>query len=367
MTMTSQSLEEIRVYVGTYTSGGSEGIYLYRMDPSTGALERGRTVARDIANPSFVALDPQGRTLYSVEEMGYSDGEPSGAVSAFSIDPETGDLTYLNRQPSGGDGPCHLSVDGTGRYVLVANYGSGNASMLPVLEGGGLGEATGFVQHEGGSVLERQAGPHAHSINLDPGNRYAFVADLGLDKVMIYRLDLDRGKLIPGDEPWAEVQAGAGPRHFDFHPNGRYAYLINEIGNTMTAFAYDEARGALREVQTASTLPEAFSGTSYTADVHVAPSGKFVYGSNRGHDSIAIFGIDEGTGRMTPLGCEPTQGQSPRNFGIDPTGTFLLAANQETGNVVTFRMDQGTGALVPTGHVTEIPAPVCLEMIAIAS
>ena len=357
--------QQILVYIGTYTSGRSEGIYVYRLDLATGALEAAGK-ATGIVNPSFLTLDPQGRCLYAVNEVSEFGGKSSGAVSAYSaaVDAQkSGELAYLNRQPSHGSGPCHLSVDPTGRYVLVANYGGGSVCVLPILENGQLGEATDFIQHEGASVHpKRQTAPHAHSITLDPSGRYALVADLGLDKIMIYRLDLSRGKLTPNDEPWADVKAGSGPRHFAFHPGGRYAYLINELGNTLTAFSYDPEHGTLRETQSVPTLPEDFTGASACADVHVAPSGKFVYGSNRGHDSIVIFSIDESTGRLSTVGHEPTQGETPRNFSIDPTGTFLLAANQDTDTVVTFRLDRETGALTPTGHVADVPAPVCLRM-----
>jgi 6-phosphogluconolactonase len=237
-------------------------------------------------------------------------------------------------------------------------------AILPVQDDGRLGEATDVVQHQGTSVNpQRQEGPHAHSITVDPTNRYAFAADLGLDKIMIYRLDLTRGKLQPNDEPWAQVHAGAGPRHFAFHPNGHYAYVINEIDSTLTAFTYQSTNGTLRTVQTVSTIPGDFSGTNYCADIHVAPSGKFVYGSNRGHDSIVTFATDETTGKLTCVGHESTQGRTPRNFTIDPTGTFLLAANQSTDTIVTFRIDQQTGKLLSTGHVTEVPTPVCVQVI----
>jgi 6-phosphogluconolactonase len=361
--MTKQNNGKLHVYIGTYTRGRSEGIYLYYMDKSTGALEFA-SVAGGTENPAFLAIHPEQRYLYSVNEVGQFAGKSSGAVSAFSIDPETGELTLLNQQSSQGPGPCHLSVDHTGQFVLVANYSGGSVAVLPIDSDGKLGEATDFVQHEGSSVNpRRQERPHAHSIMVDESNRYAFVPDLGMDKIMIYRLNLTDGKLEPNDEPWAKVKAGAGPRHFDFHPNGKYAYAINELDNTLIAFAYDATRGSLREIQTVSTLPEDFSGTSYCADVHVSPSGKFVYGSNRGHDSIAIFGIDEATGRLTCVGYEPTQGKMPRNFGIDPTGAFLLAANQDSDNVVVFRIDRQTGRLESTGFVVEVPKPVCVKMI----
>ena len=353
--------EEILVYIGTYTGGKSEGIYVYRMNPSSGALEFS-SKATGVDNPSFLDIHPQKNYLYAVNEIGEFAGKPSGAVSAFSIDPQTGALTYLNQQASHGTGPCHLSVDKTGKFVLVANYGGGSVAVLPIKDDGQLGEATDFIQHEGSSVNpRRQEGPHAHSFTISADNRYAFAADLGLDKIMIYQLDLSTGKLKPNDEPWTEVKAGAGPRHFDFHPTNKYAYLINEIDNTIIAYTYDEKRGTLKEIQTVTTLPEDFDDTSHTADIHVSPSGKFVYGSNRGHDSIAIYAIDEETGKLTYVGIEPTQGKTPRNFAIDPTGTFLLAANQSTDTIVTFRINQETGELISTGHVADVPQAVCMK------
>lgn len=365
--MTKQNTERVLVYVGTYTRGESEGIFVYRLDPSSGALEFA-SVATGIDNPSFLALHPRERYLYSVNEVREVAGKPSGAVTAFSIDPETGELTLLNQQPSHGTGPCHLSLDKTGSYVLVANYAGGSICILPIQQDGRLGPATDFVQHQGSSVVpRRQQAPHPHSIIVDPTNRYVFVPDLGMDKIIIYQLDLRQGKLKPNDEPWVQVKPGAGPRHFTFHPDGRYAYVINEIDSTMTAFAYDEGRGALREIQTLSTLPEDFEGASYCADVHVSPSGRFLYGSNRGHDSIVIFAVDEETGKLTCLGHEPTQGKYPRNFAIDPSGTLLLAANQGSDTIVTFRIDQQTGRLTPTGHVAEVPTPVCVKMLPTSS
>ncbi len=357
------------VYVGTYTStppyarGRAEGIYVYRLDPVTGALTPVRTIP-GIVNPSFLALAPGGRYLYAANEVPELDGQPGGAVSAFVVDPATGDLAYLNRQPSHGEDPCHLSVEATGRFVLVANYTSGSVAMLPIGDDGRLGPATEVHQHAGSSVNpERQRGPHAHSITPDPTNRYALVADLGLDQVLVYRLDLERGALPPHDPPSASLPAGAGPRHLAFHPNAPYVYVINELDSTMTACAWDEARGTLRPLQTLSTLPPDFTGRSHCADVHVAPSGRFVYGSNRGHDSIAIFAVEEGSGKLQPLGHMPTGGRTPRNFGIDPRGRFLFAANQDTGTVVTFGIDGATGALAATGHVAEIPAPVCIVLV----
>ena len=348
------------VYVGTYTSRGSEGIYAYRYDPLTGDLSPLGVVAHT-ENPTFLAISPNKKYLYAANEVAEIDGQPGGAVSAFSIDPDTGALTFLNRQPSCGKGPCHVTVDKTCQYVLVANYSSGSASILPIQEDGRLGEASDFVQHEGfGPNERRQQGPHAHSVTLSPDNRFAFVADLGLDKIMIYQLDLAEGKLRPNDPPWAETYPGAGPRHFVFHPSTKYAYIINEMGSSVTAFAYDAARGALSELQTLSTLPDSFGGRNTCADIHVSASGRFLYGSNRGHHSIAIMSIDPHTGRLTPIGHESTRGKTPRNFGLDPSGAFLLAANQDTNNIFAFQVNQETGELTQTGDDTKVPAPVCV-------
>ncbi|MDP6775616.1 MAG: lactonase family protein [Candidatus Latescibacteria bacterium] len=354
-------------YVGTYNREREEGIYLYHLDLASGALSPVDAVS-GVKNPSFLALGPESRFLYAVSEMQELDGKPGGGVSAFAIDSGTGSLSPLNQQSSQGAGPCHLSVDQTGRFVLVANYSSGGVAMLPVQDDGSLGEATDAVQHEGSSAHpQRQAGPHAHSITVSPENNYAFAADLGIDKIMVYRIDLAEGKLPPNAVPSVQVHAGAGPRHFAFHPNGRYAYLINELDNTVVAYTFDGTNGTLQDIQTLSTLPEGYAETSYCADIHVSPSGRFLYGTNRGHDSLAIFEIDEGTGKVDLVGLEPTQGEFPRNFAIDPTGSILLAANQNGDNIVSFRMDPDTGRLTPTGHITEVPAPVCIKMMWLSS
>ena len=355
--------KELIVYVGTYTSGDSEGVYICRLDLSSGKLALIKTV-KGLVNPSFLAVSPQHRYLYSVNEVSKFDGRTGGAVSAFSINQKTGDLTFLNQQPTRGAAPCHLIVDNTGKFVLTANYGGGNVSVFPVLSDGRLGAMTDFVQHSGSGLdPERQKAPHAHSVIMDSSNRYAFAADLGIDKIMIYRFDTEKGKLIPDDEPSVKLKPGAGPRHFTFHPGGRYAYVINELNSTITAFSYNETRGSLKEIQTVSTLPGDFSGRNSCADIHVSPSGKFIYGSNRGHDSIVIFAIDVQTGRLTYVGHQPTQGSTPRNFAIDPTGTFLLAANQRSNNIVTFRINSQTGNLIPAGSVLKIPSPVCIKII----
>ena len=362
--MAQQNSQDYFVYVGTYTHGNSEGIYVYRLDGATGALEYSSKIT-GVENPSFLEIHPSGQYLFAVNELGEFEGKASGAVTAFYIHKETGELSYLNQQATGGGAPCHLSVDATGKCLLVANYGGGSVAAFPIGSDGRLGAASDFVQHQGSSVNpQRQMEPHAHAIMIDPGNRYAFSPDLGLDKVLIYQLDAKNGTLTPNTQPWVRVQPGAGPRHFDFHPNKQYAYVINEIDSTFTAFRYDASAGTLTEFQTISTLPDDFDGTSHCADIHVHPSGKFLYGSNRGHDSIAICTIDTESGMLSPIGHESTRGQTPRNFGLNPEGTFLFAANQQTDTVVTFAIDVETGELNATGDVAEVPTPVCLKMLA---
>ncbi len=362
--MSRNGTEKPLVYVGTYGRGSQQGIYAYRMDASSGALEFVSQFPEAGENPSFLAIHPERRLLYAVNEIADFDGRADGAVVAFSIEAETGQLTYLNRQPSVGATPCHLSVHSTGRFVLVANYNGGTVSVLPITEDGTLGPASDSAQHHGSSIdPEQQNVPHPHSVSLDPAGRYAFVADKGIDRIAVYELDTELGKLVPNETLWAKVRPGAGPRHFAFHPDRRHAYVINELASTFTAFTYDEASGTLAEIQTVSTLPDGFDGTSYCADVHVSPSGGFLYGSNRGHDSIVIFAIDGETGKLTYVDHEPTRGETPRNFAIDPTGDFLLGANQDTDTIVTFRIDQKTGKLDATGHVTEVPSPVCVKLV----
>jgi 6-phosphogluconolactonase len=351
------------VYIGTYTQRGSQGIYRADFDLATGRLESPR-LAAEVVNPSFLAIHPSHKFLYAVGEVGDFAGGKGGAVSALAVDPASGRLSLLNQKSSRGAGPCHVAVDRSGKFVLVANYGGGSVACLPIQSDGSLGDATSFVQHAGSSVdRQRQEGPHAHSVNLDPANRFAFVADLGLDKVFIYRFDADRGTLSANDPPWAKVAPGAGPRHFAFHPSGRFAYVINEMHSTVTALGYDADRGALETIGTVSTLPEGFSGSSTTAEVQVHPSGKFLYGSNRGHDSIAVFAIDPDTGKLTAAGHASTQGKAPRNFGIDPAGRWLLAANQDSDSIVVFRIDGETGKLLSMGPGIRVPMPVCVKFM----
>ena len=365
--MSSPATAPIFAYIGTFTRmppnarGNAEGIGICRLDPATGALTPlGQEPG--VHSPSYLALHPTRPLLYAVNAVPEIDGQPGGGVSAFAIDPASGDLTLLNRQSSHGAGPAYVSVDATGRWVFAANYGGGSIAILPILEDGRLGPASDVVQHEGSSVNpERQEGPHAHSIILDPGNRFALVCDLGLDMVLVYRLDPEAGRLVPNDPPGVAVAPGAGPRHLDFHPSGRFVYVINEIASTLGAYAWDAERGVLEEIETRSTLPEDFSGRNSTADIHVHPNGRFVYGSNRGHNSLAIFAIDEATGRLTYVGHESTQGETPRNFTLDPTGDFLYAANQDSDTIVTFRVDAATGRLSSTGQVAQVATPVCVK------
>jgi 6-phosphogluconolactonase len=351
---------ELLVYIGTYTRGKSEGIYVYRMNLATGALTQ-TSVAPLKSNPSFLAIDPKRRFLYAVNEVNEFLGKKGGGVTAFAIDQKSGALKQLNQQNSPGS-PCHVSVHQSGKWVLIANYGGGNVVSYPVKADGSLGEASDVAQHTGkGADPRRQSEPHAHCILLDAAGRYAFAPDLGLDKVMIYKLDTTNGKLIANG--FAQTKPASGPRHFDFHPNGKFAYVINELNSTVTAFTYDKAKGALTELQTLSALPDGFSGTSYCADIHVHPSGKFLYGSNRGHDSIVMYAIDGATGKLTLSGHEPVQGKWPRNFGIDPTGQFMLVANQNSDNVAVFRLDAQSGKLKFTGQQLELGAPVCVKFI----
>jgi 6-phosphogluconolactonase len=350
------------VYVGTYNDRGSKGIYRFDFEPNTGKLSS-KALAAEAKNPSFLAIHPNRRYLYAVGEVDELGGKKGGGVSAFAIDAKTGDLKLLNQQSSGGAGPCHVVVDKEGKYVLAANYSGGSAVVLPINKDGSLGDKTAFVQHKGHSVnKDRQEGPHAHSINLDPNNRFVFVADLGLDNVLIYRLDPANGTLSRNDPP-AMVSPGAGPRHFAFHPTGKFAYVINELHNTVTAFRYDADKGTLAKIQTISTLPKDFTGTSYTAEVVVHPSGKFLYGSNRGHNSIAVFTINEETGELTAAGHQGEKIKTPRNFNIDPTGKFCLVANQDSDSIVVFKIDPKTGELQSTGNTADVPVPVCVKFV----
>jgi len=360
----SAMADECLVYLGTYTGPKSKGIYVSRLDRAKGVLSVPE-LAAETKSPSFLAIHPNGKFLYAVGEVADFGGKKAGSISAFSIDRKSGKLTALNQQTSGGDGPCYLVVDRTGKYVLAANYGGGSVTAVALKDDGSLGDVTAFIQHTGSSVnQQRQKEPHGHSINVDPGNRFAVAADLGLDKLIVYKLDNKTGKLEANDPPSTSVKAGAGPRHFAFHPKGASAYVINELDCTVTAFEWDGKKGTLKETQTISTLPpgeEVKRGLS-TAEVQVHPSGKFVYGSNRGHDTIVVYAIENG-GKLKYVENEATGGKTPRNFGIDPSGKYLLAANQGSDSVVVFSIDEKTGALTSTGNRIEAPTPVCVKFL----
>jgi 6-phosphogluconolactonase len=354
------------VYFGTYTRGKSKGIYVSRFDTVTGKLSAPE-LAVETKNPSFLAVEPSKRFLYAVGEIDELNGKPTGAVNAFRMDRETGKLEFLNQQASGGTGPCHVSVDPTGKCVMVANYGGGSVAALPILEDGRLGPAGSVVQHSGSSVNpERQTGPHAHFIVSAPASDKdrVLVCDLGLDQVLMYRLNAETAKLSASQPPFVALKPGAGPRHLAFDPTGRTVYLINEMGGTLTVLGYDEAHDRLKSRQTISTLPADFKGKNTCAEVQVHPSGRFVYASNRGHDSIAVFKVEPRSGELTFVEHQPTLGKTPRHFALDPSGKWLLAENQDTGNVGVFQVDTATGRLSPTGQQVEIGAPVCSVFVA---
>jgi 6-phosphogluconolactonase len=360
----------IITYIGTYTrresfvDGKAEGIYIYRLDPDSGELTYAATVTSEsMVNPSFLTVSPDRRFLYAVNEIGGDKG-PHGTVSAFAVDPATGGLRYLNQQSTHGLAPCYVHIEPEGRYCLVANYETGNLGVLPIQADGRLGEATDVVQFSGsGPNPDRQAGPHAHMVLSDPAGAYILVVDLGSDRLMAFRLDRERGALVPAETPWTQLSPGSGPRHLAFHPSWPFAYVINELQSTITALRYGS--GMFEALQTLSTLPADFTGQNLGAAIKVAPSGRFLYASNRGHNSIATYAIDPQTGPLTLVGHEPTQGIGPRDFTIDPSGALLLAANQDSDTVVTFRIHPESGTLRATGHMAAVPTPVCLQLCGI--
>lgn len=358
--MVSHAGDTVRAYVGTYTQKGSQGIYVLDLDREAGTVTEAR-VAAETKQPSFVAIHPNRKYLYSVSEVDSVDGKKGGGVSAFEIQAD-GTLKRLNSEITGGGAPCHLVVDPTGRNLLIANYSGGSVACLPIAADGSLKPTSCFVQHKGASVdKSRQEAPHAHSINVDPTGGYAVVADLGLDQVLVYKLDSDHGQLTPNEPPSTSTKPGGGPRHFAFHPSGKFAYTNLEMTSEVTAMLVQPG-GVLAGVQTLSTLPggKPVPGNS-TAECQVHPSGKFVYVSNRGHNSLAIYKVDPGKGTLTHVGNQSTEGAVPRNFCIDPSGKFILAANQDTDTVVVLKINQETGELAPTGSQAKVPTPVCVK------
>ena len=351
--------DEITLFVGTYTDLGAEGIYTCRMNAATGAIEC-IDVQPGVENPTFLAIDPSGEHLYAVSEQMSGDGE----ISAYAID-RHGSLTLLNMEHTGGAGPCHVQVDRTDSYVVVANYFGGSVCLLPIKPDGSLGARSDFVQHRGSSIdPERQRQAHAHCVMIDRANALVYACDLGIDAIVVYRIDHAAGRLVELPDLTVPAEPGDGPRHFTFHPAGRYAYLANELGSAVSVYDYDAPSGALTFQQRVSTLPATWSGENTSADIHVSPDGRFVYASNRGHDSIAAFAVEPDSGRLTSLGQTSTRGEVPRNFLITPDGRFLLAANQNSGNIVVFRVDQTSGRLEFSGQEAAVPAPVCLQLLA---
>ena len=346
-------------YVGTYSQRGSEGIYLTRLDPDTGRLEAPRPAAQ-ATNPSFLALHPKLPVLYAVNEIGRYEGKPVGAVVAFAIDPVSGALAEINREPTGGATPCHLAVDATGSHLVIANYVDGTVASFPLAPDGRLRPVAHLLRHEGsGPNAQRQKGPHAHGVTFAPANDFVFVPDLGIDRIVGYRFDAKNGRLERCESASPTLHPGAGPRHLVFHPGGRLAYGVNELDATVTAFRWDDGAASLKSFATVSGLPKDFEGKNTAAEVVVHPSGRFVYSSNRGHDSIAVFAIgDDGTPSLVQH--QSTGGRAPRNFTLDPSGRFLVAANQDTDNILVFRVDPETGRLAPAGCEIAVPAPVCV-------
>jgi 6-phosphogluconolactonase len=361
------------VYVGSFTRGKSKskGIYLFKLQTENLEVSQNITLVplglvAETPDPSFIEIDPKRRLLFAVNAINQFEGKPAGAVSAFSIDAANGKLTLLNQRSSMGAGPCHLTLDKTGRNLLVANFNGGSVAVLPVSPDGHLGEATDFVQHTGKSVHpERQKSPHAHCVTLSADNRFAFVCDLGLDKVFTYRFDPEHGKLSPGQPAFTSIRAGAGPRHMAFRPDERFAYVINEIDSTVIAFSYDASAGALKELQNISTLPGYYHGPNSAAEVGVHPSGKYLYASNRGNETVVLFEIDHDKGTLTYVEEQNTGGKTPRHFGIQPSAKHLVIANQDSDTLLACRIDSGNGRLKPSGVFASAPTPTCVKFFSL--
>jgi 6-phosphogluconolactonase len=343
--------EDLFVYIGTHTASPGKGFSLAHFDTTSGTLSQPEFLL-EAAAPAYFIIAPDLRHLYTCNSTGF--------VSAYAIDPATARLTLLNQQPSGGGDPSYISLDRTAQFILVANYDGGNIAVWKIAPDGGIGERTAFVQHTGSSVdPQRQMHAFAHSIRTDPTNRFVLVADLGLDKLFVYKFDARNGSLTPNDPPFVAVKPGSGPRHVVFHPNGRWVYLITEMGSTVIQFEWDARRGGLKEVGTVSTLPEDFHGANACSEIAVHPNGNFLYASNRGHDSIAMFAIDAKSGRLTPVQYVPSGGKTPRNFDFDPSGRWMLVTNHGNNVAMVFRIDQATGKLTPVGNPVDVPSPFC--------
>lgn len=369
LTTTAIAGENFLVYFGTSTNAknGSKGVYVSRFNTATGELTEPQ-LAAEAGNPGFLAIHPSKKYLYACGDVTSADGKKAGGISAFGIDSKSGKLTLINQAATTGAGPCHVSVDKTGKVATISNYGSGSISSYAIKEDGSVSPEVSFFQHEGsGADPKRQAGPHAHSMNFSPDNRYAFACDLGLDKVLIYKVDTASGKLTPNDPPFAKTPAGGGPRHLAFHPSGKFVFVNNEMGMSETVFAYDAEKGALTEVETVSTLPEADRGKKglSTAESVAHPNGRVVYVSNRTHDTIAVFACDPATGKLTLLQNVPVEGKIPRNICLDPTGKWLIAAHQDSATAALFKVDQDSGKLTFTGTKVNVPGSICVRFLAL--
>lgn len=359
----NSSKNDMLVFFGTYTSGPSKGIYSYKFNSKNGTLTPLSSTEREIKNPSFLAIHPDGKHLYAVSEIGEVDGKPGGMLWCYSINLQDGKLTFINKQTTGGSGPCHVSLDRTGKVALVANYDSGSIASFPVNDDGSISEASSKIQHHGSSVdPDRQSSPHAHSINTSPDNRFALVADLGLDKILVYSLNPKNGQLEASEAAFNKTPEGGGPRHLFFHPKGQYVYVCNEMKSSISAYRYNPKNGSMSLIETISTLPSEMKGNS-TAEIQIHPSGKFAYCSNRGHDSIAIFTIDQKSGNLSASGYAKTMGNKPRHFSIDPSGSFIIACNQASNNIVVFKIDKNSGGLTQIGDTISLPSPVCVKFL----
>jgi 6-phosphogluconolactonase len=347
--------------VGSYSVRGSRGIYAYTFDADTGTLFPLGLKAESV-NPSFVLLAPDGKALYAVSEVAEYKGQSSGSIRAYRVDAKTGDLQLINEVASGGAGPCYLAFDKSGSFLLAANYGGGSVAAFPILSGGKIGEASGIVEHHGSSSNpERQAKPHPHAIETTFDNRFAIAADLGLDQLLIYKFDTGRGQLLPADSPFAKVHVSSGPRHFAFHPNRHFLYLVNEIDSSVSVFAY-HSEGTLAEKQTISALPAGFVGQSDAADIEISPSGNYLYVSNRGAENIGVFGIDTKTGMLMRIETVPSGGRTP-HLKITPNGKFLAVANENSDNVVAFRIDEKSGRLKKFAQIEHVASPVSFAFL----
>ena len=355
-----------RVYFGTSTKQeGLSGIYMSLLNMQTGQLSAAVRVTETV-KPGFITIHPNGRYIYSTREEGRPDAENTGTVSAFRISEPDGALFNINTLPSEGAGPCHVSIDPSGKNVLAANYTGASCAVLPIQSDGLLRPATSVQKHTGSSVHpKRQTKAYTHSINCDLAGQFALVADLGIDRIMIYRFDADKGSLIPNDPPFVKTRPGGGPRHLTFHPSGRFVYVNFELGNEVSVFQYDSGKGVLNCIQTISTLPDGFTGENTTSEIQTTPDGRFLYVANRGHNSLAVFAVDPATGKLTSLGHEPTRGNIPRHFRIDPTGSYLIAVNATSGDAAVFRINRTTGLLEFTGSQIQLPSPSCVQFLAV--